>query len=159
MKNFLSVRHVKLRWFAKASWLIFSIPSGFCIFSLYPQSTLGTNSTFVPLPTPASHDSAWQLLKRWQFIAPGHNLLTGKRVTEYNSVLPKIPSSIKYQKNLFLLLHRECCRVTQLLHQPLHIYKILYIKTLKTLRHVSILRPSSGSSIFLVKVTLEIVTY
>ena len=25
---------------------------------------------------------------------------------------------------LFLLLRRACCRVTQLLHQPLHIYKI-----------------------------------
>jgi len=24
---------------------------------------------------------------------------------------------------LFLLLHRACCRVTQLLHQPMHIYK------------------------------------
>ena len=63
---------------------------------------------------------------------------------------------------LFSLSHRACCRVTQLLHQPLHIYKIykiLHIKTLKTLRHVSVLRPSSGSYIFLAKVTLEIVTY
>ena len=25
---------------------------------------------------------------------------------------------------IFPLLHRACCRVTQLLHQPLHIYKI-----------------------------------
>jgi len=32
---------------------------------------------------------------------------------------------------LFLLLHRACCRVTQLLHQPLHIYKIYKIYTLK----------------------------
>jgi len=39
------------------------------------------------------------------------------------------------------------------------IYKILHIKTLKTLRHVSVLRPSSGSYIFLAKVTLEIVAY
>jgi hypothetical protein len=41
---------------------------------------------------------------------------------------------------LFSLLHRACCRVTQLLHQPLHIYKIyknLHIKTLITFRHVS----------------------
>jgi len=30
-----------------------------------------------------------------------------------------------------LLLHRACCRVTQLLHQPLHIYKICKIYTLK----------------------------
>jgi len=35
----------------------------------------------------------------------------------------------------------------------------LHIKTLKTLRHVSVLRPSSESYIFLAKVTLEIVTY
>jgi len=38
--------------------------------------------------------------------------------------------------------------VTQILHQPLHIckiYKILHMKTLKTLLHVSVLRPSSGS--------------
>jgi len=51
---------------------------------------------------------------------------------------------------------------TQLLHQPMHmykIYKILHIKTLKTLRHISVLRPSSGSYNFLAKVTLEIVTY
>jgi len=32
---------------------------------------------------------------------------------------------------LFLLLHRACCRVNQLLHQPLHIYKIYKIYTLK----------------------------
>jgi len=60
------------------------------------------------------------------------------------------------------LLHRACCRVTQLLHQPLHIlkiYKILHIKTLKTLRNVSVLRPFSGSYNVLDKVTLEIVTY
>ena len=51
---------------------------------------------------------------------------------------------------------------TQLLHQQMHIYEIyqiLHIKTLKTLRHVSVLRPSSGRYIFLAKVTLEIVTY
>jgi len=62
---------------------------------------------------------------------------------------------------LFLLLHRACCRVTQLLHQSLHIYKIYKIYTLKhskMLRHVSILEPSSGSYIFLAKVTVEIVT-
>ena len=62
---------------------------------------------------------------------------------------------------MFLLLHRACCRVTQLLHQQLHIYKmykILHIKTLKMIRHISVLRPSSGSYIFLAKVTLEIVT-
>ena len=39
------------------------------------------------------------------------------------------------------------------------IYKILHIKTLKTLRQISVLRPSSGSYIFLAKVTLVIVTY
>ena len=31
----------------------------------------------------------------------------------------------------FSLLHRACCRVTQLLYQPLHIYKIYKIYTLK----------------------------
>ena len=57
---------------------------------------------------------------------------------------------------------KQRLKVTQLLHQPLHIYKIykiLHIKTLKTLRHVSVLRQSSGSCDFLAKVTLEIVTY
>ena len=52
--------------------------------------------------------------------------------------------------------------VSQLLHQTMHIYKIykiLHIKRLKTLRHVSVLRPSSGSYNFLANVTLEIVTY
>jgi len=33
------------------------------------------------------------------------------------------------------------------------------ITTLKTLRYVSVLRPSSGSYIFLARVTLEIITY
>jgi len=54
------------------------------------------------------------------------------------------------------------CKVAQLSHQPMHIYKIykiLHFKTLKTLRHVSVLRPSSGSYNFLAKATLEIVTY
>ena len=60
--------------------------------------------------------------------------------------------------NLVLLLHRACCRVTQLLHQLLHIYIIYKILHIKTFRHVSVLRPSSGSYIFLAKVTLEIVT-
>ena len=36
-----------------------------------------------------------------------------------------------YFRCLFLLLHRACCQVTQLLHQPLHIYKIYKIYTLK----------------------------
>jgi len=67
----------------------------------------------------------------------------------------------EHRNAVFSLSHRACCRVTQSLHQPLHIhkiYKILHIKTLKTLRRVSVLRPSSGSYIFLAKVTLEIVT-
>jgi len=34
-------------------------------------------------------------------------------------------------KLVFLLLHRACCRVTKLSHQPLHIYKIYKIYTLK----------------------------
>jgi len=40
-------------------------------------------------------------------------------------------SAIKKIFGIFLLLHRACCRVTQLLHQPLHIYKIYKIYTLK----------------------------
>ena len=32
---------------------------------------------------------------------------------------------------IFSLLHRACCRVTQLLYQVLHIYKIYKIYTLK----------------------------
>ena len=70
--------------------------------------------------------------------------------------------SLKYTLYIFSLLHRARCRVTQLLHQPQHIYKIykiLHVKTLKTLQHVSVLRPYSGSYIFLAKVTLDIVTY
>jgi len=39
--------------------------------------------------------------------------------------------NIKQDIFLFLLLHRACCRVTQLLHQPLHIYKIYKMYTLK----------------------------
>jgi len=46
-----------------------------------------------------------------------------------------------------------------LLHRPMHLFKILHINTLKTLQHVSVLRPSSGSYNFLVNVTLEIVAY
>ena len=34
----------------------------------------------------------------------------------------------------------------------------IHIKTSKTLRHVSVLRPPSGSYIFLAKITLEMVT-
>ena len=61
---------------------------------------------------------------------------------------------------LFSLLHSACCWVTQLLYQLLHIYQIykIYIKTLETLPHVSVLGPSSGSHIVHAKVTLEIVT-
>jgi len=33
---------------------------------------------------------------------------------------------------IFSLLHRACCRVTQLLHQPMHIYKIYKILHIKT---------------------------
>ena len=44
-------------------------------------------------------------------------------------------------------------------HMYIKFIKFLHIKTLKTLTHVLVLRPSSGSYIFLAKVTLEIVTY
>ena len=56
--------------------------------------------------------------------------------------------------------HVQACNGTALPLLHIHkIYKILHIKTLKTLRHVSVLRPSSGSYNFLAEVTLEIVTY
>jgi len=55
----------------------------------------------------------------------------------------------KYLIVLFSLLHRACCRVTQLLYQLLHIYEIYKTYTLKMLRHVSVLGPSSGSHIVL----------
>jgi len=35
------------------------------------------------------------------------------------------------RREIFSLLHRACCRVTQLLHHLLHIYKIYKIYTLK----------------------------
>jgi len=46
--------------------------------------------------------------------------------------------------------------ITQLLYQLLHIYKVFikFTQTLKTLRHVSVLGPSSGSHIVPAKVTL-----
>ena len=47
--------------------------------------------------------------------------------------------------------HSSTSRSTQLLYQLLNIYKIY---TLKTLRHVSVLGPSSGSHIVIAKVTL-----
>jgi hypothetical protein len=82
-------------------------------------------------------------------------------ITTLSFLLPiqKPRTFIQLQKlpSVFSLLHRACCRVTQLLYQPMHIYKIyktLHIKTLKTLQHVSVLRPSSGSYNFLAKVTL-----
>ena len=67
----------------------------------------------------------------------------------------RLITSNNVYRELFSLSHRACCRVTPSLHQPLHIYKIyniLHIKTLKTLRNISVLRPSSGSYIFLLKV-------
>ena len=41
---------------------------------------------------------------------------------------------------LFSLLHRKWCRVTQSLHQPLHIYKIYKIYTLKHWKHSDMFR-------------------
>ena len=40
----------------------------------------------------------------------------------------RMPDTRTVKKNFFLLLHRACCQVTQLLHQPLHIYKIYTLK-------------------------------
>ena len=43
-----------------------------------------------------------------------------KKTLIYGVVYEDVPT----QNLLFLLLHRACCPVTQLSHQPLHIYKI-----------------------------------
>jgi len=57
---------------------------------------------------------------------------------------------------------RKINQVTQLFYQPLHFYKFIKFKpkTLKTLRHISVLWPSSGSYSYIVlaKVTLIKVT-
>jgi len=100
---------------------------------------------------------------------PGPHKITVFSLPLYTRHIRETVNSIKYQQTLILvffqifsLLHRARCRVTQSLHQPLHIYKIyknLHITTLITFRHVSVLRPSSGRYIFLAKVTLEVVAY
>ena len=48
-----------------------------------------------------------------------------------NLRLHKIRGNSWLYNELFLLLHRACCRVTQLLYQTLHINKIYKIYTLK----------------------------
>ena len=80
----------------------------------------------------------------------------GRRIVEETMWLmawrKRRSGNIDLRRNVIIL------KWPQLLHQPLHIYKIYKIYTLKKLRHVSVLRPCSGSYIFLAKVTLEIVT-
>jgi len=61
-------------------------------------------------------------------------IVMASSVTQINTVITKVLSVISEHNpntaiKLFSLLHRACCQVTQLLHQPLHIYKILHIKT------------------------------
>ena len=116
----------------------------------------------INVPPVSSHSKTRHTLASWQPCFSRHSV---SRETNLTSCSHDITTN-KYGSNnlhfLFSLFHCACFRVTQLLHQPLHIYKIykiLHIKTLKTLRHVSVLRPSSGTYIFLAKVTLEIVTY
>ena len=58
------------------------------------------------------------------------------------------------QNRCSLLPSLQILSETQLLYQLLHIYKIHKIYTLKTLRHVLVLGPSSGIRIVLAKVTL-----
>ena len=53
-----------------------------------------------------------------------------------------------------LSLHRAFCRVTWLAHQPMHTLKLFTLKLLEMLWHVSIIRSSSGSCLFLAKITL-----
>ena len=86
-------------------------------------------------------------------------VLPTPRFSLYPNLLPKTYFYHFKYTWLFSLLHRAYCRVTQLLHQPMHYIKFIKFYTLKTLRHVSVLRSSSGSYNFLAKVTLEIVTY
>ena len=53
---------------------------------------------------------------------------------EIQRVLVSVINSLSLEgqtENLFLLLHRACCWFIQLLHQPLHIYKIYKTYTLK----------------------------
>ena len=56
-----------------------------------------------------------------------------------NVVQKEAEKKLKYK--IFSLLHRACCRITQLLYQLMHLCKILHIKTLKLLRYVSVLKP------------------
>ena len=53
-----------------------------------------------------------------------------------------------------LPLHRALRRVTWSAHQPMNTLKLFTLKLLKMLRHVSIIRSSSGSCLFLAKITL-----
>ena len=53
-----------------------------------------------------------------------------------------------------LSLHRALRRVTWSVHQPMHTLKLFILKLLKMLRHVLIIRPSTGSCLFLAKITL-----
>ena len=53
-----------------------------------------------------------------------------------------------------LSLHRALRRVTWSAHQPMHKLKLFTLQLLKMLRHVSIIRSSSGNCPFLAKITL-----
>jgi len=71
------------------------------------------------------------------------------------------PKQLSFQRVLgfFIFIVTSCMlsRYSIIIPTTAHLQN-LYIETLKTLRHVSVLRPSSGSYIFIAKVTLEIVT-
>ena len=62
-----------------------------------------------------------------------------------------------------LYLHRALNKVTQSANQHMHTFNFLFIKTflkfLKTLLHVSVIRPSSRSLYFLAKITLINITF
>jgi hypothetical protein len=73
-------------------------------------------------------------------------LLHKRQVTKECGVINIISCSLS--------LHRALRRVTWSAHQPMHTLKLFTLKLLKTLRHVSIIRSSSGSCLFLAKITL-----
>ena len=53
-----------------------------------------------------------------------------------------------------LSLHRALHRVTRSAHKPMHTLKLFVLKPSKMLRHISIIRSSSGKCLFLAKITL-----
>ena len=118
--------------------LILSIQSnvyGPCMFS-------GFGSSKDTVPCPLTHLLA-------SFVAPAETQPASETLHfSYKS------TRIKNKKETSLSLHRALRRVTWSAHQPMHIFKLFTLKFLKILRHVSITLSSSGSCLFLAKITL-----